>query len=158
MFYEADKDRGYSLALGLNEQVVFRFCLASECWVLHLFLASIINFLKFEFSGLLKHSYVKSVINSVQPKLIYYVTDNDKPFWKLKADFPDIIFVLIQNGIHGLLTISHQHETNTQMFKDFTFKAGTKIFTKYYNIDNPENFIPYQNLYDINQPIKIPSH
>ena len=43
-------------------------------------------------------------------------------------------------------------------FKDSTFEAGTKIFTKYYNIDNPENSIAYYDLYDINQPIKILSH
>lgn len=58
----------------------------------------VINLFIFLLARLNPERYFQKYIQSVAPNIVITATDNDDRFYKLKAIFPDIIFIAIQNG------------------------------------------------------------
>ncbi|MDA7719783.1 hypothetical protein N8932_00625 [Alphaproteobacteria bacterium] len=121
LYYDSDKDRGQLLGIGLDEKNMFRFGLESDLWVFNLIFAFLANLVVCKLSSTsLKDSYVKSVIATVRPKLMFSVTDNDKRFWSLKKTFPKTKTVLLQNGLRGLTDVISTKTSNNYRTADLS--------------------------------------
>ena len=80
----------------------------------------------------LKKYYKKSFFNFVKPKIVITFIDNNPAFYKLKKEFPKIIFLSIQNGVRNkqdFIDIQKKNETN--LVSDYILTFSESYSQKY---------------------------
>ena len=90
----------------------------------------------------LKKNYKKSFFNFVKPKIAITFIDNNSAFYKLKKEFPKIIFLSIQNGVRNkqdFIDIQKGNETNLASDYILTF---SKNYSQKYAKFIKAKFIP----------------
>ena len=102
-------------------------------WIL---LRMIIKF-KFDFN-----EYYKIYISKVSPMIVITLVDNVINFYKLKKEFPNIIFISIQNGL--------RKDGHNDIFKNEIFLSSKKLRCDYFFVFNKYIAVKYSKHIDSN--------
>jgi surface carbohydrate biosynthesis protein len=100
---------------------------------LPVFFISLFSFDFFKF----KKNYIKTYIKFSNPNIILTCTDNDMVFYTLKNYFKNINFIVLQNGLRGILD-------NFQEFNDFKKKIKAKLKVDFFFTINSEYIKKYK--------------
>ncbi len=138
----------------------FRMYLPSEKLNFYILIKMII-FCKFK-----KIDYLSLIIKKVRPKIFISTYDNDFDMYILKKKFPNIKFILIQNGRRGgandLFNSKFSKINNKKYFIDYFFVFGEAIKNQYkkFVVSNyfcsgslRNNFFPINNKINLNNKI-----
>ena len=90
----------------------------------------------------IRKNYKKSFFNFVKPKIVITFIDNNPAFYKLKKEFPEMIFLSIQNGIRTNRDfIDIQEENKTNLVSDY-FLTFSENYSRRYAKFIKAKFIP----------------